>query len=310
MNGKNNIYKNLLDNSYDGVCFINRDKIITYWNNAMAVLTGHPVSGVIGRACNRNILMCVNSDGNHANEQLCVIGDSSTHGKIKETEIYILHKKGYRIPVRSRVIPNMDANGVIDGYFIILTDNSTKIAAFQKIEELQTLALIDHLTGLANRRYFEMSCHMKMEEMRRYGWSFGLQFIDIDKFKRVNDVYGHDIGDEVLKVVAETLMKNVRTFDLVARWGGEEFMVITVNVNEERLLAIANRFRALIEQSSYTIGDDIIMVTASFGAAVVDPADTVSTLIKRVDQLLYQSKLAGRNRVSSRLIDGFQSSSV
>ena len=99
-------------------------------------------------------------------------------------------------------------------------------AAIERLAELERIAYIDSLTGLPNRRYAEITLHARMDELQRYGWLFGVIFIDIDNFKSVNDRYGHQCGDEVLKTVAKTLQNSVRSFDVISRWGGEEYLAV------------------------------------------------------------------------------------
>jgi diguanylate cyclase (GGDEF)-like protein len=135
--------------------------------------------------------------------------------------------------------------------------------------------------------------------MWRYGWQFGIVLIDIDHFKNVNDLYGHEIGDRALKMVAQTLLKNLRSFDVIGRWGGEEFLAIIMNVRKDPLRSIANRFRVLVEQSSFSVGNDIVQVTISLGTTLARSDDTTADLLKRVETLMYQSKSGGRNRVST-----------
>jgi diguanylate cyclase (GGDEF)-like protein len=137
--------------------------------------------------------------------------------------------------------------------------------------------------------------------MHRYGWSFGLLLIDIDQFKAINDTYGHDAGDTALKMVARTLEANSRSFDLVARWGGKEFLVIIVNVDETKLHRVAYKLRTLVGKSSIHVGNERIGVTVSVGAALPRPEDTIDSLIKRADQRMYKSKSARRNNTSTKL---------
>jgi diguanylate cyclase (GGDEF)-like protein len=141
----------------------------------------------------------------------------------------------------------------------------------------------------------------RLEEMHRYGWTFGVHFVDIDDFKRVNDTYGHDAGDRVLKIVARTLSGNARPFDLFGRWGGDEFVSVIENVSYKNLDLIANRFRLLVENSYFSVGDKRIRVTVSIGATVARMHDKADKILKRADQLMYESKKAGKNRLTTDL---------
>jgi diguanylate cyclase (GGDEF)-like protein len=192
-----------------------------------------------------------------------------------------------------------DSKGEVVGAVETFSDNSSQVAMRQDMETLQKLALIDPLTGLANRRSVNATLRSKIDEFKRYGLSFGLLFIDIDWFKRINDTYGHKVGDDVLRMVANTLSKNVRPFDLMGRWGGEEFVGIIANVDEKRLSSLAHRLRLLVEQSSLMVESDTVSVTISVGATLSSPGDTMETIMERADRLMFKSKDSGRNRVST-----------
>ena len=215
-----------------------------------------------------------------------------------EAEVFLHHKNGHRIPVSVKVSPIHDENGAIVGAVEIFRDNSEKLASLSLIEELQEKAFQDTLTSLPNRRYMDRYLLAKLDESSRYEWTFGLIFLDIDHFKAINDTYGHGVGDEALKVLARTLVNSSRSFDTVGRWGGEEFVVAVVNVDREKLLHIAERYRRMIERSSVTTDGADFRMTVSLGATLACSGDTLESLVKRVDGLMYQSKLAGRNRVT------------
>ncbi|MFH1958360.1 MAG: GGDEF domain-containing protein [bacterium] len=292
------LYKSVMDNLYDGVYFVNRDRKITYWNKAAEKLTGFKNSEVIGKNCSDSVLIHTDKQGKSLCEGACPTKETIVSGRLCEEEMYIRHKEGHRVPVLTRISPVRDSRKQIVGAAGVFIDNSPKVVLEQRIENLRKSALIDNLTGIGNRRFAEMSLHSRMDELRRYGSSFGVLFMDIDDFKKVNDKYGHGIGDKILKMAAKTLSNGVRPFDIVCRWGGEEFIAIIVNVNKKQLYSAAERLRALVEQSFLSIGQDVIRVTVSIGGARVRPGDTIDALVKRADKLMYRSKAAGKNRVS------------
>lgn len=121
---------------------------------------------------------------------------------------------------------------------------------------------------------------------------------DIDHFKAFNDRFGHDTGDRVLRMVAQTLASNVRSFDVVGRWGGEEFVVILEKVDLEELSRRTDVLRRLVGSSSLSAGDELLSVTISIGGAIARPGEDPSETLKRADGFLYRSKEAGRNRVT------------
>ncbi|GAG55677.1 unnamed protein product [marine sediment metagenome] len=186
------------------------------------------------------------------------------------------------------------------GCTVLFNDNSEIIKAQQIIKDLKKETLIDHLTGLPNRRFIENRLFSALDEMKRYNRTLGVLFIDIDHFKSINDNFGHRVGDKVLKMVAMVLLKNIRSFDTVGRWGGEEFIVIVLNVNKKRLMKIANKLRILVQSSNFPLRrkKSIIRVTISIGAVISQPIDIVKSLIQRADKLMYNSKISGRNKVS------------
>ena len=291
-------YKSILDNLYEGVYFVDTKRIITYWNKGAERISGHKSDAIIGTACWDNILMHVNDEGMNLCQGDCPLQQTITDGKTHETEAYLRHKDGHRVPVIIHTAPILDTSGEITGGVEIFSDNSFGKAANQRIEALQKMTMVDVLTQIGNRRYVEMDLNAKLAEAQRYGWTFGIAFIDIDHFKMVNDTYGHDVGDEVLKMVTRTLSNNSRLFDVVGRWGGEEFIAIITHITGTKLYPIANRYRALVEQSRLSVNSNVIQVTISIGATIAKVNDTADTLVKRADELMYQSKLSGRNRVT------------
>jgi len=290
-------YKTLLDNLYDGVYFVDRDRRITYWNKGAERITGYPGSEVVGRHCSDNILVHVDREGNNLCLGMCPLGGTINDGMARSSDVYLKHKDGHRVHVRVRAAPIRDASGEIAGGVEIFTDHTPAAEALERFAELERLAFLDPLTGLANRRYTEITLASRLEELQRYGWRFGVLFIDIDHFKDVNDRCGHDTGDEVLKMVARTLQQSVRSFDVVSRWGGEEYVVVVAHVEGDELTATANRCRALVEQSRLPAAAHIC-ATISLGATLAREDDTVASLIKRADGLMYKSKAAGRNAVT------------
>ncbi len=291
-------YRALLDNIYDGAYFVDRNRRITYWNRGAERITGYAASEVVGKECSDNILMHVTKEGRRLCTEICPLAEELLKSDDRSREVFFHHRSGFRVPVTIRVAPIRDEQGVTVGGVEVFTDNTPAAVALERIAELERLAYVDTLTGLANRRYVEITLNARLEELQRYGWRFGVLFIDIDRFKDVNDQYGHDLGDEVLKMVGRTLQNSVRPFDVVSRWGGEEYLVVIANVEGEALITAANRSRVLVEESNMPDNGGI-RVTISLGATLARREDTIDSLIKRADQLMYRSKQSGRNLVTA-----------
>ena len=165
-------------------------------------------------------------------------------------------------------------------------------------ERSLTLALIDPLTGIYNRRFLDAHLGTVLQQMHEQGKPVSVVMVDIDHFKSVNDSYGHDAGDEVLRATAQRMLANIRSFDMAARMGGEEFVVVMPDTPQEDAMAAAERLRArLAETPIATVGGRPITITASLGVAASIRGDTSAMLLKRCDQALYGAKHEGRNRV-------------
>lgn len=292
------IHKSLLDCLSGGICAVNRDRVITYWNKNAETLIGYKNSDAMGKSCSDDILMYVDEQGRGVCENECMAIGTMNDGNPRRMEVYAHHKEGYRVPVLVRVLPLKNLDGQIIGAIEELYDNSSKLEYSHKIEELEKCALLDSLTGLMKRRGLEMNLRTMFGVMHRYGWSYGVFFVDIDGLKKINDLYGSQVGDAVIKMVSKTLLHNVRATDMVGRWGGEEFMVIAMNVTENDLRTIANKIRMLIEQSGLFLGTEAIRVTVSVSATVAQPGDSLNSLLKRLNRLMNQGKSSGKNCVS------------
>jgi len=289
-----------VDHLYDGVYIVNRARLITHWNPAAARVTGYPASEVIGLSCRDGILEHVDDNGVTLCDTACPLARTLVDGQVREAQVYLHHKAGHRVPVCVRIAPVYDVEGQITAAVQVFSDDTKVMAALDQVRTLERLALLDPLTGLPNRRYLETSLVARLDELRRYGLPVGVLFADIDHFKRVNDAHGHDVGDQVLRMVGMTLAAASRSFDLVGRWGGEEFVGIIARVSPEELRAIAERKRALVDRAFRATESGHLHVTVSIGAALAALDDTPERLIKAADECMYESKLHGRNRVTVR----------
>ena len=160
---------------------------------------------------------------------------------------------------------------------------------------ISRLARTDELTGLHNRRSFNESFTLALSAARRHGHPLSLISIDLDYFKKVNDTYGHSIGDLVLKEFADLLKEMVRIEDIASRWGGEEFIILLPDTTCEAAVSLAERIRSTFEKQSCSATP--LAVTASFGVAQLQNGENEDDLIRRVDNALYKAKREGRNRV-------------
>ncbi|MGO9379140.1 MAG: diguanylate cyclase [Dissulfurispiraceae bacterium] len=298
MNFDKDSFDRILNNLRDGLYVTDLDRTIAYWNKAAEEISGYSAAEVIGRSCADNILNHVDDDGNDLCFGMCPLAECLGDGKSRESEIYMHHRDGHRIPISVRTSVLTNAEGNVIGGIELFTDISNRSANELRIKELEKLALLDTLTQLANRNYIEKEIRNRFDEKKRFDITFGILFIDIDHFRNFNDMYGHYTGDNVLKFVANTFVANSRPFDLYGRWGGEEFIGIIRHINYFDLERMANRLRSLVEKSFIMHENNKLHVTISIGATLVKNEDTIDSIIKRADMLLYESKSAGRNRIT------------
>lgn len=295
---KDGFHRTLLDNLHDGVYYVDLERRILYWNQAAERITGFPADEVVGGRCSDNILMHVDENGVQLCLDGCPLAATMEDGKLREMEAYLHHKQGHRVPVSVRAAALRDDQGRISGVVEIFTDISSREAKLLRVQELERLAMRDGLTGLANRRYMEDEFSSRIDESERYAVPFGVLFMDIDHFKAVNDRYGHDAGDQVLRTVASTLEQCARSFDVVGRWGGEEFVALIRNVDLEALGRIGERYRSLVARSETHAAGGTIRATVSVGGTLLAKGDTIEDVLRRADALMYRSKEEGRNRVT------------
>ncbi len=164
----------------------------------------------------------------------------------------------------------------------------------EKNLELERLSVTDKLTGLFNRLKLDQILEQQLVHSQRYSACFALILLDIDKFKAVNDQFGHQAGDQVLCVIAQILRQCSRASDLVGRWGGEEFLIVLAETNQDGAMVLAEKLRQTVEEYDFPVAGH---KTASFGVTVYRSGDTIESMMARVDAALYRAKDGGRNRV-------------
>lgn len=187
---------------------------------------------------------------------------------------------------------------LVQGAVLVLISGIVRVtsAERERAATMASLATSDALTGLTNRRGAEDRLEQEVDRARRYDHPLSVAWFDLDHFKQVNDCYGHDVGDRVLKTIADVARQTVRAHDTVARWGGEEFVVVLPEEELADAARTAERLRRAIERIELRL-PSVERVTASFGVAELAPTESASELIRRADQSVYAAKDLGRNQV-------------
>jgi diguanylate cyclase (GGDEF)-like protein/PAS domain S-box-containing protein len=290
-------HKSLVDHLAEGVYYVDRRRCIQYWNLGATNITGFHADEVVGRRCTDGILAHVDEAGRELCRALCPLVASMRADEPREVEVWLRHQDGHRVPVRVRTTPIHDDEGRVVGAVETFDDSSRLLDARAQAAAASRDALSDQLTGLPNRRHLDAALAARLEDLRRYGWPFGLLIADIDHFKDVNDTYGHDVGDAALRSVAATIGGGVRSGDLAGRWGGEEFVVLANGGDERSLGEVGERLRALVASSRVMAAGSELGVRISVGAAAARRSDGPHELLARADAALYDAKAAGRDRV-------------
>lgn len=193
--------------------------------------------------------------------------------------------------------PLRDENNEVKYLYIYIQD-VTEVAVYE--HQLVELNAKDGLTGVYNRRFLENKLDEEVERHRRYKGDFSVIMIDIDHFKKVNDEYGHQCGDFILKSVSSRIASIIRNVDCLARYGGEEFCCLLPHTPIKFAAMVADRFRVIVMEQEHNYDDKLINVTISLGvSALQSDIKTATELIKRADEAMYRAKKAGRNRVET-----------
>jgi len=299
---KEKLYLAIIDSLREGVYVVDVKKRFVFWNKAAEDIIGYKKEDIIGKACNKGIIGHINKEGRSLCEVGCPLYASMLDGQQRSDEVLLKHKEGHRIPVTVHVTPIVE-DGRIVGTIESFTPNSSMVYEGHVIDELTDFAMKDPLTGLPNRRRTENHLKFCLGEMKRMQSKYCVLFLDIDDFSKFNNTYGHDAGDEVLKAVSTTTMHTVRRTDMFGRWGGEEFVGVFEVKQDCEAVLIAEKIRALIENSTVQHCGQSLSVTASLGVTTARADDTIDSVVKRADALMYQSKQAGKDRVTTDIIE-------
>jgi diguanylate cyclase (GGDEF)-like protein/PAS domain S-box-containing protein len=304
-----NEYKKAVDLS-NIVSKTNPKGIITYVNDKFCEISGYSRAELIGKP--HNIVR-------HPTMQSAVfkeLWDTIKEKKPWRGMVVNMKKDGRRYVVDSTIVPILDIDGDVVEYIAIRHDvtefeqtkeqlSTLNRAMKHKVDELYSMtqvleeqASIDVLTSTFNRAKFEEFFDLEFQKAKMQRNHLSIILLDIDKFKSVNDTFGHDVGDIILKEIAKMIAKNIRSSDTLARWGGEEFAILLPGTQLDKAKMVAANLQQSISEHKFESVD--IQITASFGVALCTESDNKEELFKRADKALYKAKNGGRNACSRR----------
>ncbi len=283
----------MLNDLYEGVYIIDKHRKIIFWNKSAEEITGYKSHEVLGKSCKDNILIHVDKDGKELCINDCPLLYVFKKKVVISDEVYLHHKSGYRLLVKIKGIPIIENGKYVNGVVELFTP---VISNFESDNDLLNLALKDSLTKVYNRKGFDFIYPIRQREMDLLKLYTGVLFFDIDNFKKINDTYGHEVGDRVLYAVSQIFIKSLRHEDIIVRWGGEEFVLIIFSKELENIKIIGNKLIKLVESSFIDCNGNIIKFTISGGGTFLKENENIFQAIKRADELMYEAKSKGKNR--------------
>lgn len=283
-------YKSLLHCLHDGVYMVDRERRIMFWNKSAEVLTGYISEEVMGRFCGDGLLQHVDMDGNLLCGDGCPLLATIMDGYPRQTDVFLKHKDGHRVPVRVTSDSVHDSSGKLIGAVETFIDITPHLMDRLKIKELSEKANRDTVTALYNRTALDMFLHDAFTHWEKYQESFGVLFIDVDDLKQINDHLGHSMGDEALIAVANSLIAYFREDDIVARWGGDEFLILLRDVNKSLLDMLVQKAETVISKTHLPENSKWSALSVSVGGAIIQSGDTLETLVRRADARMYARK--------------------
>jgi diguanylate cyclase (GGDEF)-like protein/PAS domain S-box-containing protein len=269
----------------DPVMITDHGGIITFVNPAAEILAGYTAQELLGKSPN------VFKSGKHSKKEYQTLWKTIVSGKVFRGTVINKRKNGELYHEDKTITPIKNEIGEIIG-FVSTGKDVTETSLHNK--KIEYIAQTDLLTGIHNRYQLQKLYLIELERAQRYSLPFSMILIDIDNFKNINDTYGHDAGDKVLQHLAHVIQKNLRNIDIFARWGGEEFLVLSPNADLNAAKTIAEKLCTVVAKFSFP---DVRPVTISLGISTFQDDDSFDSMFKRADSGLYDAKEHGKNRV-------------
>ncbi|GEB80894.1 diguanylate cyclase [Desulfovibrio desulfuricans] len=283
----------IIDCVNDSVYIVDENRRIKLWNKSAELLTGFSKKQTINKKCCEHLLNHVDANGKKFCIDGCPILKSINSGEQIRRSLFLHHKDGHRVHVDVEIFPLTDSKGKINGAIEVFRKAKNHCKIDKSTDNAQNR---DELTGTWTKRRLIKSLTSRTDQLRIFGWNFAILFIDVDKFKSINDTYGHVIGDKMLVMIAKTLMAHLRAGDEIYRYGGEEFVIVLPDIKDQaHLFQISEKLRKLVGSCFLEINNTLLNATISIGGTIATEDDSAESLISKADKLMYTAKKNGRN---------------
>lgn len=285
-----------------GLVILDRDFRVKAWNSWMEMHSGITAEAITGKSIYDFYPSLVEGSFPRIVKSVFAFGNYASYSQKLHKYLFAMENPNGH----SAQLPHMQQTCTFGP---LRNDQKEIIAIHISVQDVTDFVVYEHkliqmtktdgLTGMFNRRYLDSRIIAELDRCRRYNNPLSLMMIDIDHFKKINDVHGHLCGDYALRKIAEHLRQLVRTSDILGRYGGEEFCCVLPETSFEHALILAERCCSEVAASTFCCSDQSTKITISIGITSRQPDDTMDRIIKRADDALYQAKRAGRNRVCS-----------
>ncbi|NOY28788.1 MAG: diguanylate cyclase [Planctomycetes bacterium] len=286
----------LIDEMHDGVVFVDSQAKICLWNKGAERLTGVDSETAIGQAFAPSLLAMCNHASRRISDEACPVAKALLTNTQLRQRLLIMGRRGKHIAIDLHAIPVHAADESVKGATVLLHDAQPEATLEEKCDALYAEVTKDPMTKVANRAEFDRMHALFIEAHEQAKQSCSLIMIDIDHFKKINDTFGHQAGDEAIIAMANLLSSKCRSGDLVARYGGEEFVVLCADCGIADAASRAEQIRKKLSETQHAcLGNQ--RITASFGVTELQTRDTSESMLRRADQALLKAKDQGRNQV-------------
>jgi diguanylate cyclase (GGDEF)-like protein len=294
---RNAVLRELLDPAAVGCYILSPEHKVLYWNPEAEKLLGISAKQMLGKDCFDAHLGCSFTSGIGVPDHRCPAVVALATGKAQSMQMFMRRSDGRDILIRNTLVPLQNADGETDELVALFTPMTDETYDEGMIRDIYEVATRDAVTCLPGRKYIETCLEEELENYQRTGHAFAVLFADADDFHSINNLYGHEVGDEVLRAFGIALRKYGRRTDRFGRWGGDEFVGIMKLKDKSDIKSAAKRFSKIAERIAVQAGDQTVTFHISAGITVVRDGDNPRSIVDRADQYMYLAKSFFKNQV-------------